>query len=419
MLTSQRLGANGSIEQPYSWLVAIASLMLMATAFGSTYLVVVGLKPIAAEFGWPRSVPSLAYAFASFGAGLGGIILGFAEGRTGTFRPVLLGSFAVGAGAFASGLVQGEIGLYLAQGLLLGLLGSGATFVPLMTNVTRWFDHNRGLAIAIVSAGQSLGGALWPPIYRWGVENYGWRETMIAYGFVALVIMLPLALVFRRRPPIPAVAPDDGERADAGPAPAIALGLPSGLVLALLSIAIVGCCVAMAMPMSHVVAHCTDLGYAAARGAEMLSLLLAISLASRLFAGWMADRVGGLVTIVLGCTLQLVALSAYIFVDSLWGLYLVSAAFGVGFGGIIPAYAMSVRELFSLHEVGWRSGVVFFFGMLGMSVGGYLGGAVFDWTGGYQMAFVLGVGFNVLNLMALMPLAARQAPRLAPAVVAA
>ena len=417
MSKTSRPHSSESIEQPYSWLVAGASLLLMSTAFGSTYLVIVGLKPIAAEFGWPRSVPSLAFALASFGAGLGGIILGFLEGRSGTFGPVVIGTFAVAAGAIASGFVQNATMLYLAQGLLLGLLGSGATFVPLMTNVTRWFDRNRGLAIAIVSAGQSLGGAVWPPIYRWGVEEYGWRETMIAYGFVAFVIMAPLTLVFRRRPPVPpANAADGGGRSQPDSA---ALDLPPGLLLALLSIAIVGCCVAMAMPMSHVVAYCTDLGYAAARGAEMLSLLLAVSLFSRLFAGWLTDRIGGLLTIVLGSALQLVALTAYIFIDSLWGLYLVSAAFGVGFGSIIPAYAMSIRELFPINEVGWRNGVVFFFGMLGMALGGYLGGAVFDWTGNYQMAFVLGVAFNVLNLMALLPLAARQGARLAPSAALA
>lgn len=388
--------ARDSVETPYGWLVLVASTLMMATGFGGTYLVVVGLKPIAAEFGWPRSVPSLAYSLALLGAGLGGILMGLWSDRSGMGRPALLGAVMVGAGAIVAGNADGMVVLLAAHALAIGFLGNGTMFSPLLTNATRWFDRRRGIAVAIVASGQSLAGAVWPPLFRYTMDLHGWRATMIGYGILAICIMVPLSFVLRRRPP-PPIAGGGGGRADA-PDQGRVLDLPPNLVQAVLCVAIVGCCVAMAMPMVHVVAYCSDLGYAAARGAEMLSLLLACAFMSRIAFGMLADRIGGLNTILLGASFQAVALSMYVWTNGLFGLYVISALFGLGFGGIVPSYALAVRELFPVRQAGWRIGIVYFFGTVGMALGGFLGGFIFDLSGSYAFAFVTGVAFNIVNL---------------------
>lgn len=386
-----------SVETPYGWVVVAASLLLMATAFGASYLMIVGLKPVAAEFGWPRWVPSLAYSLILLGAGFGGIVMGRWSDHRGMGGPALLGGFMVGAGAIAVSYVDGIWPLLLLSGLVIGFLGNGTVFSPLLTNATRWFDRRRGIAVAIVACGQSLAGAAWPTLFRYGIDEIGWRETWFYYGIFAVCVMVPLSLLLRRRPPVYRTI-GNGQAAAARSAGS---ALPPGLVQVLLCVAIVGCCVAMAMPMVHVVAYCSDLGFEAARGAEMLSLLLACAFFSRLGFGWLSDRIGGLMTILLGSGMQAITLAMYIWIDNLFGLYVISGVFGLVFGGIVPAYALAVRELFPDSEAGWRIGVVFLFGTVGMALGGWLGGWVFDLTGTYQIAFMTGVFFNLVNLMVI------------------
>ena len=367
-----------SIESRAGWIVAIASLLIMSIGFGTPYVVVVGLKPIAAEMGWPRAVPSLANALAYIGAGVGGIAAGWLADRIGVMLPALIGSVMVGLGAMLAS-AGGEWQLYLGHGLLIGLLGNSTTFAPLMANVSRWFDRNRGAALALVAAGQQAAGAVWPPLFRYTIDHAGWRATLFWYGVFALVSMVPLCLLLRRPRSTSASAraaePTRGSRV---------LGLPPNLVQALICLAIVCCCVAMAMPMGHVVAFCSDLGFAPARGAEMLSLLL-------------------------GSTCQAIFLAGYLAVDNLVGLYFVSAAFGFGFGGIVPSYALAIRELFSAREAGWRMGAVFLGGLGGMALGGWLGGYIYDLTASYQMAFLIGVLFNLANLVIVGALLLRRA----------
>lgn len=386
-----------SVETPYGWVVVAASLLLMATAFGASYLMIVGLKPVAAEFDWPRWVPSLAYSLILLGAGFGGIVMGRWSDRSGMGGPALLGGFMVGGGAIALSYMDGIWPLLLLSGLVIGFLGNGTVFSPLLTNATRWFDRRRGIAVAIVACGQSLAGAAWPTLFRYGIDEIGWRQTWFYYGIFAICVMVPLSLLLRRRPP----AYRSIASAQAAAAATRSVALPPGVVQVLLCVAIVGCCVAMAMPMVHVVAYCSDLGFEAARGAEMLSLLLACAFFSRLGFGWLSDRIGGLMTILLGSGMQAVTLAMYIWIDNLIGLYIISGLFGLVFGGIVPAYALAVRELFPESEAGWRIGVVFLFGTVGMALGGWLGGWVFDLTGTYQIAFMTGVFFNLINLMVI------------------
>ncbi|MDP6706209.1 MAG: MFS transporter [Alphaproteobacteria bacterium] len=401
-------GAGASIETAYGWLVVTASTLILSVTFGGTYLVVVGLKPIAADFGWPRSIPSLAYTVIYVGAGFGGILMGWWSDRRGMFGPAIIGAVAIALGSILTGYSTEMVGFLFAQGILVGLIGNGAMFAPLMSNATRWFDRRRGMAVAIVASGQPLAGALWPSIFRWSIDAYGWRMSMIGYGIVALVIVLPLSLALRRPRPgnTPGSMPSRGEMDADGRV----LGLRANLVLAMLGVAIVGCCIAMSMPMVHIVAYCSDLGYSAARGAEMLSLLLACAFMSRLIFGWTADRIGGLKTILLSSGLQAMVLSFYTLFDGMLGLYLLSALFGLVFGGIVPSYSLVVRELFPENQAGWRTGVVYLFGTIGMGLGGWLGGLIFDLTGGYQLAFITGVASNVVNLVLIMTLVWRSQP---------
>jgi len=384
--------SSETIESRTGWIVAVASLLIMAIGFGTPYVVIVGLKPIAADMGWPRAVPSLANALAYIGAGVGGIAAGWLADRIGVRLPALVGSVMVGLGAMLSS-AGGEWQLYVGHGLLIGLFGNAATFAPLMANVSRWFDRNRGAALALVAAGQQAAGAVWPPLFRYTIDAYGWRATLFGYGVFVLLGAAPLCLMLRP-PPAPLAGAHAAEAAASGKV----LGLPANLVQVLICLAIVCCCVAMAMPMSHVVAFCSDLGFAPARGAEMLSLLLTCAFVSRVIWGRLSDRIGGLMTVLVGSACQASFLAAYLMVDNLVGLYVVSAAFGLGFGGIVPSYALSIRDLFPAREAGWRMGAVFLGGLGGMALGSWLGGAVFDHTGSYLPAFLIGVLFNLVNL---------------------
>jgi MFS family permease len=319
------------LESRTAWTVATASMLLMAIGFGTPYVVVVALKPMAAEMGWPRAVPSLANALAYIGAGVGGIAFGWVADRIGAMIPALVGAVMIGLGAMLASR-GGEWNLYISHGLMIGLFGNAAFFAPLMANVSRWFDRNRGAALALVSAGQQVAGAVWPPLFQYTIDGWGWRTTLFWYGVFVLAGMLPLALLVRRPP---AAAPEAQAREPVSGTSIV--GLPGNLVQVLICVSIVCCCVAMALPMVHVVAFCSDLGFAPARGAEMLSLLLACAFLSRIAWGRLSDRIGGLRTVWLCAAAQALFLSFYLAVDNLVGLYAVSAAFGLGFGGLVPS----------------------------------------------------------------------------------
>ncbi len=393
-----RKDAETTVETSHGWAVVAASLVLTSVALGSSFLIVIALKPVAAEFDWPRWVPSLAYSATLLGSGAGGILMGYWADRAGIHWPVRFGAVMICLGLAVVSRAESAPVLVGACGILVGFFGMSMAFAPVLTNITRWFDRRRGIAVAIVASGQSVGGAIWPTTFEWGIEIWGWRTTFLAFGLLAPSVILPLTFVLARPAPRAAVqaipsASQDSDSAGGRLSPRIRLGM--------LCIAIVGCCVAMAMPLVHVVAFCSDLGYGSDRGAQMLSLLLACAFASRIGFGWLSDRIGGLMTIFIGSALQAIALAAFAIVSSLGGLFLVAGMFGLVFGGIVPAYALAVRELFPAHHAGAPMGVVFLFGTVGMAIGGFLGGWIFDLTGAYPLAFLAGVVFNLLNLVVI------------------
>ncbi len=385
------------IESTYAWMRLAVSLLLMTIGGSGMYSVTVVLPRIQEDFGVARADASLPYTLTMIGFGLGGILMGRLADRFGVLVPVGLGAVGLGAGFIAAGLAPNLWWFCAAQGLLIGLLGTSATFAPLVADTSQWFDRRRGIALAICMSGNYTAGAVWPPVMQFFIDSVGWRQTYVGMGVFCVISMLPLALVLRRRPPIqpaPATVLAGGHVA--------ALDRPMGMkpatVQALLCVAGVSCCVAMSMPQVHIVAYCGDLGFGAARGAEMLSLMLGLGVVSRLVSGWISDRIGGLRTLLLGSILQGVALLLFLPFKGLVSLYVVAGLFGLFQGGIVPAYALIVREHFSPKEAGARVGTILMATLFGMALGGWMSGAVFDLTGTYRAAFINGIAWNFLNV---------------------
>jgi MFS family permease len=378
------------------------SLLLMTIGGSGMYSVTVVLPAIQAEFGVARADASLPYTLTMIGFGLGGIMMGRLADRFGVLLPVGIGAVGLGAGFVGAGLAPNLWLFCAAQGLLVGLLGTSATFAPLVADTSQWFDRRRGIALAICMSGNYTAGAIWPPVMQHFIDSVGWRQTYVGMGVFCLLSMLPLALVLRRRPPVHtvevAVSPGVAARPLTPAAAARPMGMSPGTVQTLLCVAGVSCCVAMSMPQVHIVAYCGDLGYGAARGAEMLALMLGLGVVSRLLSGWISDRIGGLRTLLLGSILQGVALLLFLPFDGLVSLYVVAGLFGLFQGGIVPSYALIVREHFSPSQAGARVGMVLMATLFGMALGGWMSGAVFDLTGSYRAAFVNGIAWNLLNV---------------------
>ena len=387
--------------------------MLLSTIGGvGLWSVVVTLPAIEAEFRVARASASLPYTLTTVGFACGGVLMGRLADRFGIAATVAAGAVTLALGYVLSAYATGLWQFALAQGVLIGLLGSSATFGPLMADASYWFARRRGIAVAIAASGNYFAGTIWPPVVQHFIETIGWRQTHIGIGVFCLVTMIPLAWTLRRRPPIqpPFAQGELQARADAP------LGMSPTALQALLCLASLACCVAMAMPQVHIVAYCGDLGYGPARGAEMLSLMLGFGIISRVASGWIADHIGGVATLLLGSVLQGVALLLYLMFNGLASLYVISALFGLFQGGIIPSYAIIVREYFSPAEAGTRVGFVLMTSLFGMALGGWLSGLIFDYSGSYQIAFANGLAWNLLNVsIASWLLLKPRPPRLATA----
>jgi MFS family permease len=397
------------IDSSTAWMRLAVALALGTVGSTGMWSFVVALPAVQADFGIDRGEASLPFTLTMMGFGVGGIVMGRLADRFGIVLPVVLGAIALGAGYGLSALAGGIWTLALAQGLL--GFGSAATFGPLMTDISHWFNRRRGIAVALASCGNYLAGTAWPPLIQHFIATSGWRATQIGIGIFCVVTILPLVLLMRRRPPS-----HHGTASSANAAGKLkSLGVSANALMVLLSIAGVACCVAMAMPQVHIVAYCGDLGYGPARGAEMLSMMLGFGLISRITGGLIADRIGGVATLLLSSVLQGIALLLYVFFDSLLSLYVVSALFGLFQGSIVPMYAIIVREYFAPQEAGTRLGVVLMATLGGMALGGWMSGWIFDLTGSYQAAFLNGLGWNLINVSIVTWLLLRPGRRLVPA----
>lgn len=391
-------GFNPSAPVPqagaYRYVRLIAALLLMTVGSSAMYAIIVALKPVGQEFAVSRGVASVPYMLFMIGFGVGGVALGRVADRFGIVVPAVFASIALPAGFVAAAHATTFWQFCVAMGALAGLLGAAATFSPVVSDTSHWFVRRRGLAVGIVISGSYLAGAIWPKIVQHFLDTVGWRDTFIGLGIFAFSVMLPLSALLYRRAPVshdPAATGGPGE-------PVRPLGFTVAQLQCLLCAAGIGCCAAMAMPQVHIVAYATDLGYATARAAEMLALMLGFGIVSRLTSGWISDRIGGVNTLLLGSFLQCVVLAGFLFGDSLTALYLLSVAFGLAQGGIVPSYAIIVRAYFPSRDAGWRIGTVLLFTIIGMALGGWMAGALYDLTGSYTVSFLNAIAFNFFNM---------------------
>ncbi len=382
-----------SIESRQSWHIAFLALGIMSVSFGAPLLIVVGLKQIEEALNTDRSVLSTASALVWIGNGAGGILMGWLADRIGLRKTVTFGVVMM-----ASGLALSSLGtiwaLCVGHGLLIGFLGNGAIYAPLMIYVSRWFDRRRGTAIALVASGQYVAGMIWPSILARGIASYGWQATMLAFAGVVLAL-LPVTVLLRQAPEPLTAWPTAIGMDPRGQV----LGLRPNVAMAVLCVASFLCCVPMALPASHLVAFCADVGIPAAQGAVMLSTMLACAFISRQFWGAFADRYGGLRTVLAGSAFQAVAIGAFMLTQSEAGLFAVAATFGLGFSGIIPAYSVAIRDLFPSREASWRIPTILLTSMLGMAFGSWFAGWLYDRSLSYAPAFGAGVVFNIGNII--------------------
>ncbi len=401
-------------ESRYAW-GRLAAAVALATIGGvGLWSIVVALPAVQAEFGVARADASLPYTATMLAFMAGGVLMGRLADRFGVVLPVVLGTLALGIG-YASTAFAASLGQYaLLYALFIGGLGSCAVFAPLVADTSLWFTRRRGIAVALCASGNYFAGAVWPPVLQHFIAEYGWRNTHLGVAVFCVATMLPLALALRRPPPV--LVAGAGAQAAGGLA---RLGVSANRLQGLLMLAGVACCVGMAMPQVHIVAYCVDLGYGAARGAEMLSLMLGFGVVSRLVSGVVTDRIGAPAMLLLGSSLQAVALALFLPFDSLASLYVISAVFGLFQGGIVPSYAIIARQFFPPGEAGFRISLVLSSTLAGMALGGWLSGVIFDATASYQMAVVNGLGWNALNMLIAAWLLLRVRAGLPPRVVVA
>jgi MFS family permease len=398
------LQSPSSIETKASWAVASAALFVLGMSFGAAWIAAVALKDIANEAGGLRSVPALASSLAWLGSGFGGIVMARVADRFGTRATVIFGALMI-----SLGLVISTLGppwpLWIGHGLFIGLIGTGSINAPLYIYVSRWFDRRRGSALALISSGTYLAGTVWPPVFEQAIAHFGWRQAMLWYALAEIAVVVPLAVIyFRPAPEVihPVAAPQ------AGVSKARVFGWPPNAVFAMMCRAAVLCCIPMAMPQGHLVAFCNDLGISRSVSAMMLSVLLGTAFLSRQVWGFISDRLGGLATILIGSAWQAASMTSLLMTQNEVGLFTATAAFGLGFSGIIPAYVLAVRELFPASEASWRIPTLMLFTGGGMGLGGWIAGLLYDHFGYYAPAFAAGIGSNILNLLLISVLVARQ-----------
>ena len=383
------------IDGPRAWIRLAAALGFATLGGAGMWAVVVVLPAIQDEFALDRGVASLSYTATMVGFALGNVVVGRLIDRLGFVRPAFVATSMLSGGFALAALAPSFLLVALAQGLLIGA-GASVSFGPLLADISHWFERRRGLAITVAASGNYVAGALWPIAIRMALPGLGWRWTYLGIALVCFLGMSLLLLVLRGRPR----AGPAGRRPAGSAAPkSRPVDMPPVLLQGLLILAGLGCCVAMSTPQVHIVAYCSDLGYGVANGANMLSIMLGAGIVSRILSGYVADRIGGIRTLLAGSLLQGISLMLFVPLTSLPSLYAVSLVFGLAQGGIVPCYAIIVREYMPAAEAGRRVGIVIMATIGGMALGGWLSGFIHDQTGSYAAAFMNGIAWNLMNVL--------------------
>lgn len=391
---SKEKNQSDKLDSTYAWCRLAASLAIGTVGGIGMWSSVILIPEIQEHFSVDRSDASLPYTVAMIGIMLGNILMGRMVDKFGVVVPTLISALCLGLGFMGAAFSTNFWQFLLCQALLIGTLGTSGTFGPMIASVSHWFVKRRGIAMSLVASGNYLAGTIWPPFVHDLSENLGWRDTHLIIGGICFFTMVPLALFLRGK------APSQTKAATASQNTSTANSIMSpNLLQTLLIVAGIACCVAMAMPQVHIVAHCVDLNIGAKRGAEMLSIMFGLGVVSRIIFGFLTDWIGAAWALFIGSSLQALSLLLYLPADGVTALYIVSAMFGLFQGGIVPAYAVLVREYFPAIQAGIRVGMVLSATIGGMAFGGWLSGEIYDWTLSYQAAFLNGFVWNLINLI--------------------
>ena len=387
----------------YGWIVVGAGMVMTCIGIGAMISLAVFLLPIAAQTGWSRSGISSVATLDFLCMGIGSIVWGMLSDRIGARRVVLVGGTLLGIGLIAASRATTLLELQLTFGVLVGV-AAGSFYAPMIVVATSWLEHRRNLAAALVSAGMGMGSMTVAPFAGWLLRHYDWRTTMLIVGIAAVCLVLPAALLVRE-------PPRDAQVAGAGTAldvadrdypltAAQAVFKPQFVVIALANFA---CCAAHSGPIFHMVTYAAFCGLAPMVAISVYSLAGLSGLGGRIGLGMIADRIGAKPTLVAGLTLQAVSIGAYVFVDTLPAFYALAIVFGVAYGGVMPLYAVLVRDTFGPRIMGTMFGAVTMFASLGMALGPGAGGFVFDTWGSYSWlyigSFVIGLCAAAVALM--------------------
>ncbi|KIC42488.1 MFS transporter [Ruegeria sp. ANG-R] len=392
-------------DSRYSWLRLLITLAIATVVNVGMWAVIVVMPAIETEFGAGRAAASMPYTLTMIGFAFGNMWLGKLVDRLGVTK-ALIGAALLSALSYLLATLAPNIGLLSVAHLLLGL-GTSIGFGPLIADISHWFMRRRGIAVALVASGNYLSGAIWPTLLSGILQREGWQQVYLSLAVITLITVIPLSLLLRRQLPDEA----HGTAAAAAQIKAQSVGFSPRALQYILGLAGIGCCVAMSMPQVHIVSYCVGLGYGPAVGAEMLSLMLLGGVVSRVISGLVADQLGGLSTLLIGSVLQCIALFLFLPYDGMVSLYVVSMLFGLAQGGIVPSYALVVREYMPPQEAGARVGFVMMMTILGMALGGWMSGWIYDVTGSYQLAFINGIVWNGLNIAILLMLMKRSRSR--------
>jgi len=385
-------------DSSYSWLRLAISLTIAIVGNAGMWVIILVLPSVQSEFGVDRASASLPFTLTMLGFALGNFYMGKLADRY-NLSTVLLFSSILLASCFIFAAQSNSILSLAVIQFVIGF-GTGASFGPIIADTSIWFLKKRGIAVALAASGNYLSGVVWPIFTKDLLLNYGWRTVYLVLAIAAVLIMAPLSLALKRKISAESTRADDLISQNKAQSTQLT---PKSLQL-FLGLAGLGCCVAMSMPQVHIVAFCVDLGFGSTVGGNMLSLMLAGGIVSRIVSGFLADKIGGLKTLLIGSSLQCVALFLYLPFNGLVSLYLVSLIFGLSQGGIVPSYAIIVREHMPAKEAGARVGFVLMMTIVGMALGGWMSGWIYDLSGSYKLAFWNGILWNLLNLVIIFSL---------------
>ncbi|MDC1134491.1 MFS transporter [Alphaproteobacteria bacterium] len=375
-----------------SWFRLIVLFIIGVIGTVGMWSVVVVLPALETEFNIDRGNASLLYATTMVGFGLGNFLIGKITDKIGIKIPIVIAIITLIL-SYLLATISKEFWQLLILQVFMGL--AAATFFgPSMADIGNFFETRRGLAVSIIASANYVAGASWPLVISYFLNFSDWRDVYLYIALICLIIMVPLVLILKNN-----IASHSDTSLNSNFQNHKFNNLSSRKLQNLLMLAGVGCCVAMAMPQVHIVALCVDIGFGLNVGAEVLSVMLFSGMISRVAFGFLSDKIGPIFTLFIGSLLQMLALVFFIPFDSQFSLYIVSLMFGLSQGGIVPAYAMIVRKYLPLSEVGERVGLVIMATIVGMGLGGWMSGEIYDLTQSYKLAFVNGILWNLTNVI--------------------